>query len=1020
MGLAHVGLPSGSRGAHVEVADGCAFRHARCEREGTVERIGIHVLGPPVLVAGGRESPVSGQRRRLLLCLLAAERGAPLSAEVLVDAMWGDEPPRRRRHALEGQIYRLRTTLGEADGVREAVVGDARGYRLDLERVDLDLVGLDRLAARGRQGLAAGDAVAALDELEAAVRLCRGPPFGEHAEHPVLLARARELEEIILAVQEDRVEAYLLLERGAELLPHLERLLQAHPLRERLWVLLLRALDQAGRRADALAAYARAADVLRDELGTDPGPELARLHHGLLTGTPTETTTSTATGAHHPTGTGDGQGSIGPPVGFALTSFVGRDDEMAAVADAIGTHRLVTLLGPGGVGKSRLAGEVARYVADGFPGGVRFVDVTDSSDPEAVALRLARAWEVVDRSDRPVFEVLTEHLTGRHALAVVDNCESPQAATALTALLARCPRLHVLATSRTALAVRGEVTWPLTPLETPATDDPVSVASSPAGRLFLDRARAADPHLKEDGTTMAAVGQVCRRLDGLPLALELAAAQLRTLSLAQLASRLEEQQFAQMQDPAQPERHRSLQVALLSSVDQLDPAGTTVLRRLSVVNSHTDLDAVEHLCTVGDQRIDDVLPALDDLVARSLVMTVTRGGEKRYWQLDVVRQHAHRLLVEAGEAEAVERAHTAWYLGFAERAARLLRGDQQLECLEQLRIEQDELETALARAWHRGDEATAFRLATALWRFWFLDSNLQLARRWLDVLVEHHDRASPAQAVHLLLGAAQLAAQQGDPDPARRDLQPAMEVARAAGLATLAAWVEVYRGIKWLAANGNERDYEEAEQAGRRALEVFEREGRTIGAAWAAYVATGARFLRLRTLGGLDEAECRAAAATLSPFLDAVVTVGERNSIGHLRELVGLVTLPTGDLDEAAHQLLAAARTLLELGNTNCCAHALDAVAELLVTSGDLEGAASLLAGTRAIRSPFGTQERHPHDLLARWQEQRDSCVEGLPPTDLERLEAEGRSRDVTGLVRLADERLTRLLTGRVAGARTG
>jgi DNA-binding SARP family transcriptional activator/tetratricopeptide (TPR) repeat protein len=323
-----------------------------------MRRLGVCILGPLTLATADGARPLSGRRRQMVLCVLAAARGAAVSADTLVNALWDDDPPGRPRHALEGQLYRLRRSLKAAGTDDAMVVGDPHGYRLDLDRVDLDVLRFDQLSGRGRVALHEGRSTEALHDLDSALALCRGRPFGELGDHPVLMPYARELDEAVLAARENHVDAALALDRGAGLVPDLTGLVELHPLRERLWVLLMRALVQAGRSADALAVYARAAQVLREELGTDPGPELAGVHREVLTRT---------SALAMPVESQDGRSDTSSPgdAGRVVTfpSLHGRAREVEELAGAVAAVRdrgsLFVIEGELGIGKTRLLQEVA-------------------------------------------------------------------------------------------------------------------------------------------------------------------------------------------------------------------------------------------------------------------------------------------------------------------------------------------------------------------------------------------------------------------------------------------------------------------------------------------------------------------------------------------------------------------------------------------------------------------------------------------------------------------------------------
>jgi predicted ATPase/DNA-binding SARP family transcriptional activator len=959
---------------------------------GEAPRIKVGVLGAPVLTNDVTTWPVTGRRRQLLLCLLAAARGAPVTVDALLDALWDGQP--RARHALDGQVFRLRAAFTQLGADREAVVHDARGYRLDTEAVALDLTRFETLTATGRAALT-DDPATARAQLDLALALRRGPPFGALAGHQALAPYTRELEEAVLASLEDRAEARLCLGEGTELIPELEKLVEAHPLREHLWSLLMRALVQAGEPSRALAAYARAAGILRDELGTDPGPDLERLHHAVLVRDP-----SLVPAPPRRATRGDTDTVLTGTLPTAITRLVGRDEEVVEVAHTVRSRRLVTLLGPPGVGKSRLAIEVGHRVDRTFPDGVRLLELAGHQDPEDIGLRLAQVFDLVDHSDRPVLEIVQQQLRPRQALLVVDDCQALQdhIRAVVELLLAGCPRLHVLATSREPLNIRGETAWRVAPLPTAASNSRDPVGTSPAYELFLDRARASDPNLPTDEATTAAIVAVCRHLDGLPLALELAAAQLRTRTPQQLAEALTSDRAAPLiQDPAQPPHHRSLAIALTASIQQLGHPALCVLRRISVFRGSPTLDAVRAVCQGRELSPGDVLSGLDELVARSLVSARTRDGEKRYGQLAVIRRQARALLHDAGEAEEAVLAHRRWFLEVAEAAAHdLLVGDQ-MATLGRLRDDDDDLQAALSGAWRDEDHLASFRLGIALWQFWFFDSRLHTARHWLGRLLTRQDAATPILRVRTLLAAAHLTYESGNVTGAEQLLDQAEAALDGTEPPVLRAWVAVYRGF----VAALQDDYQRAEQAGRDALAITNEVGPSIATFWGQYLATGGRYYRLLEEGALTDVVRNGTETTFRALLDLAEAVGERNSIGHLREGLAIAALERGDHLQATEHAHLGARALLELGNVNCCAHVLDVAAEILAQRGDHETALTVLAGTRATRQRLGNPG-NPHDLR-RWTRLHGRCTPHLDGTQRELCEATGAVHDPTDLVALVD-----------------
>ncbi|WP_405967905.1 tetratricopeptide repeat protein [Streptomyces sp. NBC_00015] len=629
----------------------------------------------------GDGTPVDpgGPRPRALLSLLLLEAGRGVSVERLTDGLYGAEPPSGAGNALQSQISRLRRRLAP----HAEIEATPAGYRLAVPPDTVDLHRFERLTGRGRAALAAGDPARAATLLREALALWRGPAL---PDLPDAHAERTRLDELRLSAVQDRVEADLLLGTGPDPVPELRGLLTAHPLSERLYGQLMRALHAGGRPAEALTVFEEARRVLAEELGADPSPELAALHLQFLRGG------------------GSGRSSL--PV--QLTRFVGRESELARIAEALPGARLVTLTGPGGAGKTRLAIEAARARGEApllpSPSAARedvcFVELAPLADGARIPYAVLAALGVREGFRTPAGDGagrLSAVLEDRELLLVLDNCEHlVEDAARLTALLlASCPGVRVLATSRESLGITGEILVPVPPLP-----------PDPAVRLFLDRARAVRPGF--DGH--ARVAGICAALDGLPLAIELAAARLRTLTPDELADRLDDRfRLLSRGDRSKAPRHRTLRAVVEWSWDLLDEEERELARRFTVFSGGATLDAVETVCG---------LPYPEDLLA-SLVeksfLEVTESpatAEGRYRMLETIRVFAAEKC--AGEP-ALRDAHARYFMRLAERAEPYLRGRDQLPWLARLDAEHDNLDAAMGLL-TATDPAAALRLmATLTW-----------------------------------------------------------------------------------------------------------------------------------------------------------------------------------------------------------------------------------------------------------------------------------------------------------------
>ncbi|MEV7847396.1 BTAD domain-containing putative transcriptional regulator [Streptomyces cyaneofuscatus] len=681
----------------------------------------------------GTAVALGGARLRALLTVLALHPGRTVPAGVLVGEVWDGDPPADAAGALQALVGRLRRALG-----RSAVESVESGYRLAAEPDAVDLHRFERLAGEGSRALEQGDPVKAVTVLDEALALWGGPPLDDL---PDRAAPASRLESRRLGARRARLEALRVLGRADEALWELAALCAAHPLDEPLQALRIRALRDAGRTAEALAAYEEVRTVLSDRLGTDPGPELRGLYGELLHQEPAAPAPQEPPAAPKPT---PAPGNLRA----RLTSFVGRDGDIAALREDLTRARLVTLLGPGGAGKTRLSQETAEAVADAWPDGVWLAELAPVDDPDAVpeavlsalgaretVLRGAGAEELraADRTGHDPLVRLTEHCAPRRMLLLLDNCEHVVgAAAALTDhLLTHCPQLTVLATSREPLGVPGEFVRPVEPLP-----DPMAL------RLLAERGAAARPGFRTDAdeATAAACAEICRRLDGLPLAIELAAARLRMLSPRQIADRLDDR-FRLLTSGSRTvlPRQQTLRAVVDWSWELLDVGERAVLRRLAVFAGGCGIAAAEEVCALpagpGGPAVDslDVAALLGSLVDKSLVVAEPgEDGEMRYRLLETVGEYAVERLAEAGERDDVERRHLVHFRELARTTGPTMRGAGQRAAIAAIQREYENLRTAHRHAVAARDEHEALCLVLSLSWYWMLRDLRSDARHWTD------------------------------------------------------------------------------------------------------------------------------------------------------------------------------------------------------------------------------------------------------------------------------------------------
>jgi predicted ATPase/DNA-binding SARP family transcriptional activator len=720
----------------------------------------LRFLGPVQAVRAGRDVPLGGPRQRAVLALLALDAGRVVPAGRLVEELWLGRPPLGAAKTLRSYVSRLRSALDP----EVAVVARGGGYALGADAGQLDVHRFERLVAGGRAALGSGEPVTAGNRFREALALWRGPAFADVANVEPLAREGARLEELRLAAVEGRLEADLAVGLHPEAAGELEGLVGEHPLRERLWRLLMLALYWGGRQADALAAYQRARAVLAGELGLEPGPELRELERAVLRH---EVPPVAPQGDRH-------------NLPAQLTSFVGREQELAVLGKLVGEARLVTLTGAGGAGKTRLAVEFAAGVVERFADGVWLAELAGLSDPGLVAGQVMEVLGVRQAGDVPVIEALRYRLRSAELLLVLDNCEHLVDACAQLAgvLLSSSPGLRVLATSREPLGVPGEAACPVPPLALPSDHaDPGVIAGTPAVRLFLDRGALARPGAGLAGAPVEVIGRICRELDGLPLAIELAAARTSTLSVEDVGARLADKfAFLAYRRPAADPRHQALKAAIDWSYELLPAAEQDVFRQLSVFAGGFGLAQAAQVCCGGDEAT--AFDLVDALASKSLAVAETAGGQTRYRMLETIRQYAAGRLAEAGNAGPARRRHAEAFLMLAER-------ERDLAVLSR---EHDNFRAALSWSLSHDGE-TGPRLARALGGFWLARGFLQEGQDWLERALATAP-ADPRLHADLLrlLGMTLI---HTDPGQAEVALSEGYQIAVAVGLHAIQARIQV-------------------------------------------------------------------------------------------------------------------------------------------------------------------------------------------------------------------------------------
>jgi predicted ATPase/DNA-binding SARP family transcriptional activator len=759
----------------------------------TLRPVKLGLLGPlAVSIDDCSEIAVSARKQRAVLELLALRVGAVVQPSEIIDALWGEEPPDSAINIVKTYVYALRRRLGQ--GLIETVAG---GYRLCISPDDVDVVRFERLMKSGHDAVEEGDPTRAVVCFISALALWRGDPVPDLADQLRGMAEGVRLAELRRSGEEQLFDTRLRLGEHARLVVDLETAVAAEPFQERRWAQLMLALYRSGRQSDALHAYERLRGVLREQLGIEPTPELKALEEAILLQKPELDWKSpqrvTATRASGKTvGMRQVRGRR-HNVPTPLNAFVGRTDEGLIITKRLSESRLLTLVGPGGAGKTRLAIRVAAELTDEGPDGVWFVDLASISDPGLVLQVVADSLGYHPQAAELTVDGLAGFIGDQQVLVVVDNCEHviDQAASVIERLLKGAPAAKVLATSREPLSIHGEAVWPVQPMDVPATVDPENADEiwvCDSVQLFLQRATAVDPlvDLSDDAVT---IGQIVTRLEGLPLAIELAAARIDTLRPADILSRLDDRLGLLEHGPQRSTpRQRSLEASIDWSYRLLHPCDALVLRRSSIFLGSFTIEALE--AVIGDVSAPDPegwQPVVRRLASKSLLSPVKGPDQDRYRLLDSIREFARaRLQASSDDEEArVRVAHAGYYLALAHRAGPELNGPRQARWFDTIGQEMADIRVALdSLSTPSQTTDDALDLFGALGRYWFVRAQPAEALSIAESLLEHGHADVSVQRARALIAGLWASVYQA-PLLARKWGQEALHMARALDHPTL-------------------------------------------------------------------------------------------------------------------------------------------------------------------------------------------------------------------------------------------
>jgi predicted ATPase/DNA-binding SARP family transcriptional activator len=960
----------------------------------------FRVLGPLQAEADDGPIPLPGQRPRALLTALLLEPNSVVPVHRLVEALWGEELPDAPANALQQVVARLRTRLGP---VGTAIVTRPPGYVLVVDPACVDAQCFES-GYRAARSVWSTDPVRAGALLDDALLWWRGPAYGEFADGFAGPAAAR-LEELRISALEDRAALFVQSGASTEAIATAREVMARAPLRERPVELLMRALHIDGRVGEALEVFRAYRELLADELGLDPGPQLRDLETQILRNGPDTARTQRPLIAL--TASADGGTRSNLPA--QLTSFVGRKSEVADVTALLATTRLLTVTGPGGTGKTRLALEVAAALSGEYADGTFFVDLAPVTDPALVVPTIAATLGIREEGwERPVHQALDEHLRHRRLLLLLDNFEQVlDAAPVVTQLLAAATGLTVLATSRAPLRVRGEQVVPLGPLEIahPGPGALDTLARVEGVALFTQRAAAAAPRFTLTEQNAPAVAELVSRLDGLPLAIELAASRSAVLSPEAMLQRLDRHEpLLEAGARDLPARQQSLRAAISWSYDLLPTGERSLFRRVSVLGGGFTPQAAAAVCA-GEEAGLDVLTGLTVLAGTSLVFPVPTGdGQVRFDMLQTIREFALDRLNVEDDRTGAERRHAQWFLRVAEDAEPGMRGPQLVQSIITLQAEHENLRAALRWSIEHDDADVGLRIVGALWRFWHLDGHLSEGRRWTAAVLDLPSTAGRTVARAKALSAAGgLAYWQGDVPAVRAAYEEAAAICEELGdqARRAQATYDLAFAYGLVPTQAHSRRLFEA---GR---EMFERVGNAVGVAdtlWALAMMTG--------LAGDYAAARNLAEESVRAHRERGDAFGLVDALSEL----GRATRELGQFDTARSCFLEALQGLAPIGYRTAVAITLDNLAALENRLGHHIRALRLAGAAEALTESAGG--RVPPEF-ADLPDLRQAARAAHPEERIAQAWAQGRAMSLTEAVDYARTNGL-LVTALTGGARTG
>jgi len=902
--------------------------------------VDFRILGPLEVWDPDRPLPLGGGKQRALLAILLLEANRVVSTERLIELLWGEEAPETVGNTLQVTVSQLRKIL-EPGHVRgdpyKVLVSQEPGYLIRISPEQLDLSRFEQLRRKAHEARSDADWEAVAGHLHAALALWRGMPLSDLAQELYVITEANRLNEMRMQAIEDRLEAELTLGRHADIVGEIQSLVAQHPLRERLRGQLMLALYRSGRQGDASNVFHETRAALVEQLGMEPSPALQKLFKAILNQDPSldlpivERRTPTN-------------------LPLQLTSFVGRRSAIEELRDLLSGYRLVTLSGAGGVGKTRLAMQLASEVLHGYRDGVWLVELASVTNPELVPQAVATVLDVREQAGVPLSTTLSRYLAARETLMLLDNCEHLVTGVAgfVETILQTCPRVRALCTSREPLKVRGEIAWRVPSLQVPDPNRQLSLeelSTCEAIVLFCERAKMSAASFALTERTASAVIDICQHLDGIPLGIELATAKLNVLSVDQIAERLGDRfQLLTGGSRTVLPRQQTLQATIDWSHDLLDERGRVLLRRLAAFLGGFSLEAAESVCSSPPLKTADIVELLEGLVEKSFVLVDGLGSQPRYDLLETIRQYASQRLQESGEFEAIRARHLSWFLSFAKRVEGAATGLDQLQWLDAFEKDHDNLRLALAWSIQRRESITTLGLAAAMGMFWRARGYVSEGRQILAEAVAADSGGQPALRASALAWAAILACDQSDDGLAEAFAEESVKLSRESS-----NWPAMGFALRTLAILATTHDeYERAGQFFEESLAAYSRGSDTAGAA-----KTLTSFAHLANGTGDTERSKE----LIEKSLKLSQSVGDREAIANAQDILGEAEFYAGNFEASTRLLRESINYYREVGEQPRMGIALHQLGMLLRCQGEFEQAIATLNDSLRITRDLNDQQ---------------------------------------------------------------